>query len=69
MNDRYLQDAAYIRVKAALLNYRVPQDVVDLIGLASLNLYYSSPKSLEATNMRPPLDPSKTNSYSGILQE
>ena len=57
VNDRYLQDAAYIRLKQLTLNYRVPQDIVDLIGLASLNLYYSGQNLWEATNMRPPLDP------------
>lgn len=56
-NSRYLQDASYIRLKQLNLNYRVPQDIVDLIGVQSLNLYYSGQNLWEATKMRKPLDP------------
>jgi hypothetical protein len=56
-NSRYLQDASYIRLKQLNLSYRVPQDIVDLIGVQSLNLYYSGQNLWEATKMRKPLDP------------
>jgi TonB-linked SusC/RagA family outer membrane protein len=57
VNDRYLQDAAYIRLKQLTLNYRVPSEIVDQLGLQSLNLYYSGQNLWEQTNMRAPLDP------------
>jgi TonB-linked SusC/RagA family outer membrane protein len=56
-NDRYLQDASYIRLKQLTLNYKVPADIVDQIGVRSLNIYYSGQNLWDATNMRPPLDP------------
>ena len=57
MNDRYLQDASYVRLKQLTLNYQVPQDIIDMIGVNSLSVYYSGQNLWEATNMRPPLDP------------
>ena len=57
VNDRYLQDASYIRLKQLTLSYKVPQSIVDQIGLASMSLYYSGQNLWEHTNMRPPLDP------------
>jgi hypothetical protein len=57
VNDRYLQDAAYIRLKQLTLNYRVPSEIVDRVGVRSLNLYYSGQNLWEHTNMRAPLDP------------
>ena len=57
VNDRYLQDASYIRLKQLTLSYRVPQTIIDQIGVNSLSLYYSGQNLWEQTNMRPPLDP------------
>ena len=57
VNDRYLQDASYVRLKQLTLNYQVPQDIIDMIGVNSLSVYYSGQNLWEATNMRPPLDP------------
>ena len=56
-NDRYLQDAAYVRLKQLTFNYKVPQNIVDQLRLKSLSLYYSGQNLWEATNMRKPLDP------------
>jgi TonB-linked SusC/RagA family outer membrane protein len=57
VNDRYLQDASYIRLKQLTLNYKVPADIVSQIGVRSLNVYYSGQNLWDATNMRAPLDP------------
>lgn len=56
-NSRYLQDASYVRLKQLNLNYRVPQNIVDLLRVQSLSFYYSGQNLWEATKMRKPLDP------------
>ena len=57
VNDRYLQDASYIRLKQLTLRYDVPQNIVDIIGVSNLSVYYSGQNLWEFTNMRKPLDP------------
>ncbi|MDN5210741.1 TonB-dependent receptor [Fulvivirgaceae bacterium BMA12] len=55
--SRYVQDAAYIRLKNITLNYNIPANIAGKIGLSNASIYISGMNVWEATKMRKPLDP------------
>lgn len=54
---RYLQNAAYIRLKNLTLGYTLPAGVVNKIGLQNIRLYASSENLWEASKLRGSFDP------------
>ena len=54
---RYLQNAAYIRLKNLTLNYNLPQDVVSKVGMSRAQVYFSGMNLWEYTKIHKPLDP------------
>lgn len=55
--SRYVQNAAYIRLKNLTLNYNLPVEFVNKIGLSSASVYFAGQNLWEATKMHKPLDP------------
>lgn len=55
--SRFMQNAAYIRLKNLTLSYELPQAVVSRVKLGSVSVYVAGMNLWEATNMRKPLDP------------
>lgn len=58
--SRYVQNAAYIRLKNLTLNYNLPDNVVNKIGMSRAQVYISGMNLWEATGMHKPLDPEQT---------
>ena len=54
---RYLQNAAYIRLKNIRLSYNLPQDLLNNIGIEQLQLYVTGMNVWEYSPIRNPLDP------------
>lgn len=54
---RYVQNAAYVRLKNMTLSYDVPITVMSKIGLSSAQIYLAGMNLWEYTKMRKPLDP------------
>tara|TARA_R110002049_G_scaffold308875_2_gene514626 strand:+ start:3853 stop:7104 length:3252 start_codon:yes stop_codon:yes gene_type:complete len=65
---RFLQDAAYIRLKNVTINYNLPQDLVSKFGMSNASVYLAGQNLWEATNMHPTLDPEQTPS-GNLLQQ
>jgi TonB-linked SusC/RagA family outer membrane protein len=57
VQSRYLQNAAYIRLKNITLNYDVPSDFTNKIRLDKVQLYFSGMNLWEYTKMHHSLDP------------
>lgn len=57
---RYLQNAAYIRLKNITLNYNLPKDLVSKIGMSNMAIYLTGQNLWEATKMHSTLDPEQT---------
>jgi TonB-linked SusC/RagA family outer membrane protein len=55
--SRYVQNAAYIRLKNLTINYTVPGQLVSKIGLSQAQVYLSGMNLWEFTKMHKPLDP------------
>jgi hypothetical protein len=55
--SRFVQNAAYIRLKNLMLNYNLPLDLVNKIGMKRGQVYFSGMDLWEYTKMRKPLDP------------
>ncbi len=55
--SRYVQNAAYIRLKNLMLNYNLPLNLVSKIGASRAQVYFSGMDLWEFTKMRKPLDP------------
>jgi TonB-linked SusC/RagA family outer membrane protein len=55
--SRYVQNAAYIRLKNLSLNYNLPTEWVSKIGLSSASVYFAGQNLWEATKLHKPLDP------------
>jgi TonB-linked SusC/RagA family outer membrane protein len=55
--SRWVQNAAYIRLKNLMLNYNLPLDLVNKIGMKRAQIYFSGMDLWEYTKMRKPLDP------------
>lgn len=55
--SRFVQNAAYVRLKNLTLNYNLPQNIVHKVGLSKGQIYFSGMNLWEYTKMRKPLDP------------
>ena len=55
--SRYVQNGAYIRLKNLTLNYNLPTEFVNKIGLSSASVYFAGQNLWEATKMHKPIDP------------
>ena len=55
--SRYVQNAAYIRLKNLTFSYSLPPAIASKAGLVNAQIYFSGQNLWEATNMRKPLDP------------
>lgn len=54
---RFLQNAAYIRLKNLTLNYNVTSKFVERLGLGGVQVYFSGMNLWEYSKMHKPLDP------------
>ena len=54
---RYVQNAAYVRLRNLTLAYNLPADIASKIGMVSARIYFSGENLWEYTKMRKPLDP------------
>lgn len=59
-NDRYLQDASYMRIKNIQLGYSLPQSVINKIGANRLRVYFSADNLYTFTKMTKIFDPEAT---------
>ena len=55
--SRYVQNAAYIRLKNLTLNFNVPQQWPSKAGLSRAQVYFSGMNLWEHTKMHKPIDP------------
>lgn len=55
--SRYVQNAAYIRLKNLTLNYNLPTELVSKIGLSSASVYFAGQNLWEYTKLHKPIDP------------
>jgi TonB-linked SusC/RagA family outer membrane protein len=55
--SRYVQNAAYIRLKTLTLAYNLPSEWAGKIGMQAARVYFSGLNMWEYTKMRKPLDP------------
>jgi len=55
--SRYVQNAAYVRLKNLTLNYNLPTELVSKIGLSSASVYFAGQNLWEYTKLHKPLDP------------
>jgi TonB-linked SusC/RagA family outer membrane protein len=55
--SRYVQNAAYVRLKNLTLNYNFPQDLVNKVGMSRAQVYFSGMNLWEYTRIHKPLDP------------
>ncbi len=55
--SRYVQNAAYIRLKNVTLSYNFPQDWVSKIGLSKAQIYFAGMNLWEYSKIHKPLDP------------
>ena len=55
--SRYLQDAAYIRLKDVQLGYQLPESMVSRLGIDGIEVYFSAMNLWEYSPIRKPLDP------------
>jgi len=69
--SRYVQNAAYIRLKNIALNYNLPESLISKLGISRAQVYFSGMNLWEFTKMHKPLEPEfETNtSGSGVGQE
>lgn len=59
--SRYLQNAAYIRLKNLTLSYNVPASAMSKIGLGGAQIYVAGMNLWEYSKIRKPLDPEYTH--------
>lgn len=57
VQTRYLQNAAYVRVKSLTISYDLPESWVNKIGLGSAKFYVAGQNLWELSSIRKPLDP------------
>lgn len=55
--SRYVQNAAYIRLKNLTLNYNLPNHLISRVGLGSASVYLAGMNLWEFTKMHEPIDP------------
>lgn len=57
VSDRYLQNAAYVRLKNATIGYSLPREVIQRIKLSKVHLYVSGENLLTFTKLTKIFDP------------
>lgn len=57
---RFLQNAAYIRLKNITINYNLPQNLVSKLGMSNASIYLAGMNLWEHSKMRGTLDPEET---------
>ena len=55
--SRFVQNAAYVRLKNLTVNYNLPQSFIGKVGLSKAQFYFSGQNLWEYTKMHKPLDP------------
>ncbi|MBX2815228.1 MAG: hypothetical protein KTR24_04505, partial [Saprospiraceae bacterium] len=55
--SRFMQNAAYIRLKNMTISYSLPQSVASKIGMNEAQVYIAGMNLWEASKIRKPLDP------------
>ena len=60
-NDKYLQNAAYLRVKNITLGYTLPKSILSKLKLANVHFYVSGENLFEYTKLKVKLDPEGLN--------
>jgi len=55
--SRYVQNAAYVRLKNLTLNYNLPTQFINKAGISHAQIYFSGMNLWEFTKMHKPLDP------------
>jgi TonB-linked SusC/RagA family outer membrane protein len=58
--SRYVQNAAYVRLKNLTLSYWLPEGVASKIGMSRAQVYLAGMNLMTFSNMRKPLDPEQT---------
>jgi hypothetical protein len=63
--SRFLQNAAYIRLKQLTVGYSLPKTMMDKVNISNLRIYFSSNNLWTHTKMLEIFDPevSATNTY------
>ena len=56
-NDRYLQDAAYCRLKNLTLGWNLPKQWISKVWLTNASIYVSAENLFEFTKVKGPYDP------------
>ncbi len=67
-SDRYLQSAAYIRLKNITLSYELPKSVTSHIGLDKVMVFFTGENLWTSTNLAKMFDPEAiftSSSYGG----
>ena len=67
-SDRYLQNAAYCRLKNITLSYNLPTSWVQKAGLQKVQVFFSGENLLTFTSLKDMFDPEAIftgNSYTG----
>jgi TonB-linked SusC/RagA family outer membrane protein len=64
--SRYLQNAAYIRLKNLQIGYDLPTGVINRLGMSSAQIYFVGMNLWEYSPIRPPLDPETI--YAGAIE-
>lgn len=61
---RYMQNAAYLRLKQLTLGYTIPQTLTQKIGIQRMQVYFSGNNMWEATKMVRIVDPEQSSAMS-----
>ena len=62
---RYLQNAAYIRLKNLTLGYTIPATITNRLGISNLRFYFSGENLLTGTSLNKQFDPETISSNGG----
>ncbi|MFV0505972.1 MAG: SusC/RagA family TonB-linked outer membrane protein [Bacteroidales bacterium] len=57
VNDRYLQDMSYLRLKNLTLGYTLPKHISTMVGVAKVRVYFSGENLITWDNTHIPIDP------------
>jgi hypothetical protein len=68
VQSRYLQSAAYVRLKNITLSYNLPGTLLQRIGIGSAQVFATGMNLWEYTKMRKPLDPETISSPDGAIE-
>lgn len=68
VQSRYLQSAAYARLKNVTLSYNLPGTLLQRVGIGSAQVFVTGMNLWEYTKMRKPLDPETISSPDGAIE-